>query len=122
MNTAPGQLGVARGVEGCIRIEDIDQVVANRLSLSGAGFRRADVQEAIDLAGVAPDDLGAEGAGEAKAEVGLADGGRANNDRDGTDHRALLGHPSERLLKGLEGVWCEEYKKHAFERRLWGTE
>jgi hypothetical protein len=51
-------------------------VVWDDVALSNTGFRCANIQETIDLAGVSPDDLGVKVAGDGEAEIGLADGGR----------------------------------------------
>ena len=95
-------------------------MVWDDVALSNTGFRCANIQETIDLAGVSPDDLGVKFAGDGEAEIGLADSGRADNDRDWTRHRSLW-HPGERLLEGLAGIWCEEYKYNLFKRRLRGA-
>jgi hypothetical protein len=89
VHAAPGQPGKICGIEGFIRVEDIDQVVGDYVALVPAGFCGANIQETIDLAGIAPDDLCVKIAGEGEAEIGLADGGRADNDRDWTYHRSL---------------------------------
>jgi hypothetical protein len=89
MHAAPGQLRKTRRIEGFIGIEDIDQVVWDDVALSHAGFCGANIQEAIDLAGITPDDLSIKVAGEGEAEIGLADSSRADNDRDWTCHCSL---------------------------------
>jgi hypothetical protein len=89
VHATPGQLRKTRGIEGFIGIEDIDQVVWDDVALSYAGFRCANIQETINLTGIAPDYLSVKVAGEGEAEIGLADGGRANNDWDWTCHRSL---------------------------------
>jgi hypothetical protein len=89
MHAAPGQLRKTRGIEGFIGIEDIDQVVWDDVALSHAGFCCANIQETINLAGIAPDDLSVKVAGESEAEISLADSSGADNDRDWTCHRSL---------------------------------
>ena len=82
MDAAPGQLRKTPSIHDLIWIQDVNQVVRNRLSLGGTRFCCANVQATIELAGITADDLSLKLAGEIKAEVGLANCSRADNDRD----------------------------------------
>ena len=76
------------GAEAFGGIDDIDQVVVHAPAFAGGRFRGADVEAAVDLPGVAADDLGAERLGEEYPDSGLS-GGRCADKGDRPRRDAL---------------------------------
>jgi hypothetical protein len=78
----PREPGEARGIEGLVRVHDIDQVVRHGRPLGRGRLGRADVHAPVDLHRVCADHLPVQGAGYRDPDTGLADGRRSADDDD----------------------------------------
>jgi len=88
---------VVRPVGGCVvhfRRHEVNQVVRHAAPLCGGDFGRGDLDLAVDLDGVAVDDLAARAQRERDAELALARSRRAD-DRDDRPRRLTLGAHGE---------------------------
>jgi hypothetical protein len=72
------RVAIAGGAEALGGVGEIDQVVAHARALRRRRLRGPDVEPAIDLAGIAPDDFGVERLGEEDSDRGLAARRRAD--------------------------------------------
>src|SRR5206468_3612283 len=65
-------------------VDEIDHVVADLAPLFGAWFVGCDVQSYVDLSGISDYDLAVEHARQLESQLGLADPGRSDDDRNRT--------------------------------------
>ena len=75
----PDEIG---GRELDFRSDDVDQVMADAALGRGCRLVGADVEAAVNLDGIAADDLAPETQGQVDGYPALADGGRAEDDDD----------------------------------------
>jgi len=68
----PGELRIARCIERFIRIGHVQKMVGNQRPFFRGGFGGADLHIAIDLHGIAIDDLGTKAVGNFEGQLGLS--------------------------------------------------
>ena len=71
------------GVEDLVRVNYVNQVVGCAFSFGECWLGGADVEAAVDLAGVGGDDFDGGVVGELKGETGFAGGGGSGDDEEG---------------------------------------
>ena len=74
-----GQAGIFAGGEKLVGIQDIQKMVGNPPTLGGRQLGGSDIEVAVDLQGIAIDDLAAESGGEGQGQIALAGTGRADH-------------------------------------------
>src|SRR5215813_9660090 len=83
--------GPGHGGEVDRRLDDVDQVMRDAATLFHRDFGRGYVEAAVDLNGIAVDDLAAEAFGQGDAQIALARR-RGTDDRDQRSFRGQLVH------------------------------
>ena len=71
------------GIEDFVWVNYVNKVVGYAFSIGDGWFGRADVEAAVDLAGVGGDDFDGGVVGELEGKAGLAGGGGAGDDEEG---------------------------------------